>query len=667
MAEWLELLLFAAVLITSAVMLLIGRKPEKAMTRKQKRMLWRIFAASALLLVLEMFVDEALTSLGSAGRWLRLALYVGDYLIIGYDILRKAGKGIRNGQVFDENFLMALATLGALALAIYENGAYTEVIAVMLFYQVGEWFQGYAVGRSRRSIAQLMDIRPDYANIEENGELVQVDPEEVEIGTVIAIQPGERVPLDGVIIEGSSALDTAALTGESIPREVMAGDDIISGCINLSGLLRVRTTKEFGESTVSRILDLVENASSRKSRSEDFISRFARVYTPAVCIAALLLAVLPPLFRIIALGVPAGWETWIYRALTFLVASCPCALVISIPLSFFAGIGGASRAGVLVKGSNYLETLSQVRTVVFDKTGTLTRGVFEVSGIHHNELEDEKLLEYAALVESSSTHPISRSLRNAYGREIDRSRVSNVREISGNGVIARVDEVEVAAGNGRLMESLGVEYIPCHSVGTIIHMAIDGEYAGHIVISDVIKPGAPEAIAELRACGVRETVMLTGDSEKVARHVAGELGLDSVYSELLPGDKVSKVEELLAAQPPKSKLAFVGDGINDAPVLGRADIGIAMGAMGSDAAIEAADIVLMDDDPRKIAKAIRISRKCLGIVHANIVFAIGIKLAVLLLVAIGRSSMWLAVFADVGVMILAVLNAIRCLFVDRTA
>ena len=575
-------------------------------------------------------------------------------------------QAIQNRQVFDENFLMAVATAGAIALALYErSGDYTEAIAVMLFYQIGEWFQSYAVGRSRRNISELMDIRPDYANVEQDGKLEQVDPDEVSIGTVIVVQPGEKVPIDGTVVEGASTLNTAALTGESLPREVREGDEIISGCVNMTGLLKIRTTREFGESTVSKILDLVENASSRKSRSEDFISRFARVYTPAVCFAALALAILVPLARTLLLGLPAGWSVWVYRALTFLVASCPCALVISIPLSFFAGIGGASNAGVLVKGSNYLETLSQTKTVVFDKTGTLTQGVFEVNGIHHHEMENEKLVEYAALAESASSHPISKSLQRAYGREIDRSRVTDVQEISGSGVIAKVDGVEVAAGNDKLMDRLGVPYIPCHSVGTIIHMAVGGKYAGHIVISDVVKPHAREAVQALRSAGVHRTVMLTGDAKPVADQVAQSLGIDQVYAELLPAGKVEKVEELLLDNSERGKLAFVGDGINDAPVLSRADIGIAMGAMGSDAAIEAADVVLMDDDPAKIAKAIRISRKCLRIVYENIVFAIGIKLACLVLVALGFANMWLAIFADVGVMILAVLNAIRALFVKK--
>ncbi len=627
------------------------------MNRKQKKMLARILISAALLIAL---------NFAPVTGWARFACYMVPYLVIGYDILIKAGKGIAHRQVTDENFLMAVATVGAIALALYEgSGDYTEAIAVMLFYQIGEWFQSYAVGKSRRNISELMDIRPDYANIEKDGKLERVDPDEVEAGSIIVVQPGEKVPIDGVIVEGESALNTAALTGESLPRDVRAGDEIVSGCINMSGVLRIRTTKEFGESTVSKILDLVENASSRKSRSEAFISRFARVYTPAVCISALALAVVPPLVRILGLGLPGGWETWIYRALTFLVASCPCALVISIPLSFFAGIGGASNAGVLVKGSNYLETLSQARIVVFDKTGTLTKGVFEVNGIHHSPYDENTLIEYAALAESASSHPISKSLRAAYGREIDRSRVSGIKEISGEGVSAVVDGHSVAAGNGKLMDRLGVNYIECHSVGTIIHMAIDGEYAGHIVISDVEKPTAREAVAELKKCGVRETVMLTGDVERVAESVARDLGIDRAYSGLMPGDKVEKVEELMRSRDPKAKLAFVGDGINDAPVLSRADIGIAMGAMGSDAAIEAADVVLMDDDPMKISKAIKISRKCLRIVYENIVFAIGVKLACLVLVAFGAANMWLAIFADVGVMILAVLNAIRALFVKK--
>ena len=620
---------------------------------------------SILLLGLQALCAEAFDRLGAAGRWVRLAVYLVDYLIIGYDILKKAFKGICNRQVFDENFLMAVATLGALALAVYENGDYLEVIAVMLFYQVGEWFQSYAVGRSRRNISDLMDIRPDYANVERDGKLEKVDPDEVEVGSIIIVQPGEKVPIDGVIVEGTSTLNTAALTGESLPRDAKTGDEVISGCINMTGVLKIQTSKAFGESTASKILDLVENASSRKSKSEDFISRFARIYTPVVCYAALALVILPPLVQMVGMGLAPAWETWIYRALTFLVASCPCALVISIPLSFFAGIGGASRAGVLVKGSNYLETLSQVKTLVFDKTGTLTQGVFEVNGIHHSEISDEKLVEYAALAESASSHPISKSLQRAYGKEIDRSRVREIQEISGNGIIAKVDSVEVAAGNDKLMDRLGIAYISCHSVGTIIHMAINGKYAGHIVIADIVKPHSKEAIRQLKAAGVRKTVMLTGDAKKVADQVAASLGLDEVYSELLPADKVEKVEALLHAKPEREKLAFVGDGINDAPVLCRADIGIAMGAMGSDAAIEAADVVLMDDDPLQICKAIKISRKCLGIVYQNIVLSITVKLACLILVAIGVANMWLAVFADVGVMILAILNAIRALRVQN--
>lgn len=626
------------------------------MTKKQKKMLIRIAAASALL------IGFHFLPFGGAARFV---LYLIPYLVIGYDILIKAFKGIRNRQPFDESLLMAIATIGAMAIAVYEDGDYTEAIAVMLFYQIGEWFQSYAVGKSRRNISDLMDIRPDYANIETGGKLEQIDPDEVEIGSVIVVQPGEKVPIDGVIIEGGSALNTSALTGESLPRDAREGDEIISGCINMTGVLKIRTTKEFGESTVSRILDLVENASSRKSKSEDFITKFARIYTPAVVYSAIALAVIPPLVRMFGMGVPAAWGTWIYRALTFLVISCPCALVISIPLSFFAGIGGASNAGVLVKGSNYLETLSQTKYVVFDKTGTLTQGVFEVNAVHHNKLEQEQLLEYAALAESASSHPISKSLQRAFGRELDRSRVTEIQEISGNGVTARVDGIPVAAGNTKLMKKLGVEWIDCHHAGTIIHMAVNGEYAGHIVISDIEKPHAKEAVQALKAAGVERTVMLTGDSEKVARRVAEDLGIDEVYAELLPGAKVSKVEELLKQKPEKGRLAFVGDGINDAPVLSRADIGIAMGAMGSDAAIEAADIVLMDDDPMKISKAIRISRKCLRIVYENIWFAIGIKLICLVLGAVGIANMWLAIFADVGVMIIAVLNAIRALFVKR--
>ena len=626
------------------------------MNKKQKKMLARILIAAALLIGFHFLPFTG---------YVRFVFYLIPYLVIGYDILIKAFKGIKNRQPFDESLLMAVATIGAIAIALYGDGDYTEAIAVMLFYQIGEWFQSYAVGKSRRNISDLMDIRPDYANIEQDGKLEQVDPDEVEIGSVIVVQPGEKVPIDGIVMEGSSTLNTSALTGESLPRDAKEGDEIISGCINMTGVLKIRTTKEFGESTVSKILDLVENASSRKSRSEEFITKFARIYTPAVVYSAIALAVLPPLVRILGMGVSADWGTWIYRALTFLVISCPCALVISIPLSFFAGIGGASNAGVLVKGSNYLETLSRTKYVVFDKTGTLTQGVFEVNEVHHNEMDREKLLEYAALAESASSHPISRSLQRAYGKEIDRSRVTDIREISGNGVTARVDGIEVAAGNSKLMDRLGVKWTDCHQAGTIIHMAVDGRYAGHIVISDIEKPHAKEAVRALRAAGVEKTVMLTGDSWKVAEHVAADLGIDEVHAELLPGDKVAKVEELLEKKPEKGKLAFVGDGINDAPVLSRADIGIAMGAMGSDAAIEAADIVLMDDDPLKIAKAIRISRKCLRIVYENIWFAIGIKLICLVLGAAGIANMWLAIFADVGVMIIAVLNAIRALFVKK--
>ena len=622
------------------------------MTKKQKRMLSRILITAVML--------AALYFLPVMG-WLRLALYLAAYLVIGYDILKKAGQGILNGRVFDENFLMAVATVGAFALAIYEkSGDYNEAIAVMLFYQIGELFQSYAVGKSRKNISALMDIRPDYANVERDGQLVQVDPDEVAVGTVIVVQPGEKVPIDGVVVEGSSTLNTSALTGESLPRDAREGDEIISGCINMTGLLKIRTTKAFGESTVSKILELVENSSSRKSRSEDFIAKFARVYTPAVCYSALALAVLPPVIRLIG-GMDGQWEQWVYRALTFLVTSCPCALVVSIPLSFFAGIGGASREGVLVKGSNYLETLSQVKTVVFDKTGTLTKGVFEVTAVHHSDMDESKLLEYAALAECASSHPISRSLQKAYGKAIDRSRVTDIQEISGHGVTACVDGHTVAAGNSKLMTQLNIPYHDCHSVGTIIHMAVDGQYAGHIVISDVVKPHAREALAQLHKAGVNRTVMLTGDAKKVAEAVAAELGVDEVHSELLPGDKVAQVEALLAQQKGRDKLAFVGDGINDAPVLGRADIGIAMGAMGSDAAIEAADIVLMDDDPAKISKAIKISRKCIGIVKQNIAFSLAVKFGCLALVALGAANMWAAIFADVGVMVLAVLNAIRAL------
>ncbi len=626
------------------------------MTKKQKKMLLRILSTAVLLAALHFLPVEG---------WLRLGAYLLTYLVIGYDILRKAGRGILNGQVFDENFLMAVATVGAFALAIYErSGDYNEAIAVMLFYQIGELFQSYAVGKSRRNISALMDIRPDYANVERDGQLVQVNPDEVAIGTVIVVQPGEKVPIDGVVTEGSSTLNTAALTGESLPRDAKEGDEVISGCINMTGVLKIRTTKAFGESTVSKILELVESSSSRKSRSEDFIAKFARIYTPVVCYSALALAVVPPLIRL-AGGMDGQWEQWVYRALTFLVTSCPCALVVSIPLSFFAGIGGASHEGILIKGSNYLETLSQVRTVVFDKTGTLTKGVFEVTAVHHSDMDEKKLLEYAALAECASSHPISKSLQRAYGRPIDRSRVTDIQESSGHGVTAVVDGHTVAAGNGKLMERLGVAYHDCHSVGTIIHMAVDGQYAGHIVISDVVKPNAKAAIDALHRAGVEKTVMLTGDGKKVADAVAAELGVDEVHSELLPADKVAQVEALLLRQRGKAKLAFVGDGINDAPVLGRADIGIAMGAMGSDAAIEAADIVLMDDEPLQIAKAIRISRKCIGIVYQNIVFALAVKFACLVLVAVGAADMWAAIFADVGVMVLAVLNAIRALRVKK--
>ncbi|MCC8049091.1 MAG: cadmium-translocating P-type ATPase [Clostridiales bacterium] len=621
------------------------------MNKKQKKMLTRILAAAALMILFSCLPIDG---------YLRFGLFMIPYLVIGYDILKKAGKGIRNRQVFDENFLMAVATLGAILL-----GDYSEGVAVMLFYQIGELFQSYAVGKSRRNISDLMDIRPDYANIECDGNLEKVDPDEVEIGSTIVVQPGEKVPIDGIVIDGRTALNTSALTGESLPREVAEGDEVISGCINMTGLIRIRTTKEFGESTVSKILELVENSSSRKSRSENFISKFARYYTPAVCYGALVLAILPPLVRMLFMGLSPEWGEWIYRALTFLVISCPCALVISIPLSFFAGIGGASNAGVLVKGSNYLETLSQTKIVVFDKTGTMTKGVFEVSGVHHSSMDQEKLLEYAALAESASSHPISKSLQRAYGKALDRSRVSDIEEIGGNGVTAHVDGKSVAVGNAKLMNRLGVDYKECHHVGTVVHIAIDGEYAGHILISDIVKPTAAEAIQSLKKAGVSKTVMLTGDAKRVAEQVASDLGIDEVYSELLPADKVTKVEELLAKKSEKEKLAFVGDGINDAPVLSRADIGIAMGAMGSDAAIEAADVVLMDDDPLKVAKAIRISRKCLRIVYQNIYFAIGVKAVCLVLGALGIANMWMAIFADVGVMILAVLNAIRALFVKK--
>ena len=664
-----SILLMVVIIMAASLLIFVGSRKD-GMTKKQRVMMIRILLSAGILLALQFISAEMFdTACGylfpSAGRWLRFACYLINYLIIGYDILRKAIKGIKNRQVFDESFLMAVATIGAMALAIYENGEYLEAIAVMLFYQIGEWFQGYAVGKSRRNISNLMDIRPDYANVERNGKLEQIDPDEVGIGSVIVVQPGEKVPIDGIIVCGASSLNTSALTGESLPREAKVGDEVISGCISMTGVLKIQTTKEFGESTVSKILDLVENASSRKSKSEDFISKFAKIYTPAVCYAALALAFLPPVVRMLFMGLSADWGVWIYRALTFLVISCPCALVISIPLSFFAGIGGASKEGVLVKGSNYLEILSQTKYVVFDKTGTMTKGVFEVNGIHHSTIGNEKLLEYAAFAESASSHPISKSLQRAYGREIDRTRVSDIQEISGNGVTAKVDGMEVAAGNDKLMKHLNIPYQDCHQTGTIIHMAINGKYAGHIVISDIIKPHSKAAIAELKKAGVDKTVMLTGDAKKVANQVAASLGIDEVYSELLPADKVEKVEELLRVKPGKAKLAFVGDGINDAPVLSRADIGIAMGAMGSDAAIEAADIVLMDDDPIKIAKAIKISRKCLRIVYQNITMALVVKFACLALGAVGIANMYLAIFADVGVMILAVLNAIRCLFVKK--
>ena len=626
------------------------------MSKKQKIMLWRILISIAMLIAL---------GFSPVQGYLKFILYMVVYLIIGYDILLKALKGIKNRQMFDESFLMTVATVGAIALGLYKSGDYTEAVAVMLFYQIGEWFQGYAVGKSRRNISELMDIRPDYANLEQNGKITKVDPDEVGIGSVIVINPGEKVPIDGILVQGSSSLNTAALTGESLPRDVSVGDEIVSGSINLTGVIRIQTTKDFGESTVSKILDLVENASSRKSNSEDFISKFARVYTPIVCIAALILAIVPPLVRMTALNLEPMFDDWIYRALTFLVISCPCALVISIPLSFFAGIGGSSREGILIKGSNYMETLSKTKYVVFDKTGTLTQGVFEVNGVHHSKLEPKKVIELAAVAECSSSHPISKSLQNAYGKFIDRKRVGNITELSGKGIIAEVDGHNVAVGNAKLMDHVGVVAIPCHQVGTIVHVAIDNEYAGHIIISDIIKPHAKEAVSELKRAGVEKTVMLTGDAKAVANQVASTLGIDEVYSELLPEGKVQKVEDLISRKPEKAKLAFVGDGINDAPVLSRADIGIAMGAMGSDAAIEAADVVLMDDDPSKIAKAIKISRKCLSIVYQNIVFAIGIKVACLILGAVGIANMWFAIFADVGVMILAVLNAIRALFVKK--
>lgn len=633
-----------------------GEERKMIMKKKQKKMLIRIIISAVMLVALN-FIPVT--------GWLRMLLYMIAYLIIGYDILLKAGKGILNGRVFDENFLMAIATVGAIALALYEkSGDYNEAIAVMLFYQIGELFQSYAVGKSRKNISALMDIRPDYANIERDGVLEKVDPDEVGIGSIIVVQPGEKVPIDGFIIEGTSSLNTSALTGESLPREAGTGDEIISGCINMTGVLKIQTTKEFGESTVSKILELVEESSSRKSKSENFISKFAKVYTPAVCIAALLLAVLPPIVSLL-MGRSAGWDNWIYRALIFLVISCPCALVISIPLSFFAGIGGASKEGILIKGSNYMETLSKTKVVVFDKTGTLTQGVFAVSGIHHSQMDDTKLLEYAALAECASSHPISKSLQKAYGKEIDRNRVTNIEEISGHGLTAIVDGTAVAVGNTKLMEQLGIPYENCHSVGTVIHIAVDHAYAGHIVISDIEKPNAKEAIAALKKAGVEKTVMLTGDAKRVAEKVASELGVNEVHSELLPADKVTEVEKLLKTKAPKAKLAFVGDGINDAPVLSRADIGIAMGAMGSDAAIEAADVVLMDDDPMKIAKGIKISRKCLSIVYQNIIFALVIKFACLGLGALGIANMWFAIFADVGVMVIAVLNAIRALRVHN--
>lgn len=663
-------ILLCAVILISASLLFFADRRNREMTKKQRKMMIRILISSLILLCLQSIPTEAFSNIDgylfpSAGRWIRLLCYFADYCIIGYDILQKAFGGIRNKRIFDENFLMAVATIGAMSLAIYENGEYLEAIAVMLFYQIGEWFQSYAVGKSRRNISSLMDIRPDYANIEKDGKLEQVDPDEVGTGSIIVVQPGEKIPIDGIIVEGSSILNTSALTGESLPKETKAGDEVISGCISMTGVLKIRTTREFGESTVSKILDLVENASSCKSKSENFISKFAKIYTPAVCYGALALALLPPVIRMLCLGLSAEWGVWIYRALTFLVISCPCALVISIPLSFFAGIGGASGEGILVKGSNYLELLSKTKIVVFDKTGTLTQGVFEVNGIHHNEIPDSQLIEYAALAESASPHPISKSLQRAYGKEIDRTRVCDIREISGGGVIAKVDGIEIAAGNDKLMKRLDISYIDCHQTGTIIHIAISGKYAGHIVISDIEKTNSREAVSSLKSSGIEKTIMLTGDAKKVADQTAASLGIDEVHAELLPGDKVSEVERLLDEKSEKDKLVFVGDGINDAPVLSRADIGIAMGAMGSDAAIEAADIVLMDDDPMKISKAIRISRKCLRIVYQNIVFALAVKFACLFLGAIGIANMYLAIFADVGVMILAVLNAIRCLFVKK--
>lgn len=670
MAQIIISALLVFVLLAAIVLLVTAGRREDGMTKKQKKNVVRIFISAALLLVLEQLTAESFTFLDqqlfpSAGRVVRFALYFLDYWIIGHDILAKAWRGIQNKRVFDENFLMAVATVGAMTLAIVENGDYLEAIAVMLFYQIGEWFQSYAVGRSRKNISNLMDIRPDYAHVEKDGVLETVDPDDVAVGSIIVVQPGEKIPIDGTIVEGKSSLNTAALTGESLPRDVEEGDAVISGCISMTGVLKIRTSREFGESTVSKILDLVENASSRKSKSEDFISQFARIYTPAVCYSALALALLPPLVRMFFMGLAPAWTVWLYRALTFLVISCPCALVISIPLSFFAGIGGASKEGILVKGSNYLELLSKTKIVVMDKTGTLTQGVFEVNALHHNTMEKSKLLELAALAESASSHPISKSLLRAYGKPVDRQRVTEIQEISGKGIIAKVDGISVAAGNSKLMESLNTPYHPCHMTGTIIHLALDGDYAGHIVISDRVKPHAKEAVQELKADGIQKTVMLTGDTQKVAQEVAADLGVDAVYSDLLPAGKVEKVEELLREKPVKTKLAFVGDGINDAPVLSIADIGIAMGAMGSDAAIEAADVVLMDDDPLKLSKAIRIAKKCLGIVYQNIALALVIKFACLGLGALGIANMYLAIFADVGVMVIAVLNAMRCLWVKN--
>lgn len=670
MAQIIISALLVFVLLAAIVLLVTAGRREDGMTKKQKKNVVRIFISAALLLVLEQLTAESFTFLDqqlfpSAGRVVRFALYFLDYWIIGHDILAKAWRGIQNKRVFDENFLMAVATIGAMTLAIVENGDYLEAIAVMLFYQIGEWFQSYAVGRSRKNISNLMDIRPDYAHVEKDGVLETVDPDDVAVGSIIVVQPGEKIPIDGTIVEGKSSLNTAALTGESLPRDVEEGDAVISGCISMTGVLKIRTSREFGESTVSKILDLVENASSRKSKSEDFISQFARIYTPAVCYSALALALLPPLVRMFFMGLAPAWTVWLYRALTFLVISCPCALVISIPLSFFAGIGGASKEGILVKGSNYLELLSKTKIVVMDKTGTLTQGVFEVNALHHNTMEKSKLLELAALAESASSHPISKSLLRAYGKPVDRQRVAEIQEISGKGIIAKVDGISVAAGNSKLMESLNTPYHPCHMTGTIIHLALDGDYAGHIVISDRVKPHAKEAVQALKADGIQKTVMLTGDTQKVAQEVAADLGVDAVYSDLLPAGKVEKVEELLREKPAKTKLAFVGDGINDAPVLSIADIGIAMGAMGSDAAIEAADVVLMDDDPLKLSKAIRIAKKCLGIVYQNIALALVIKFACLGLGALGIANMYLAIFADVGVMVIAVLNAMRCLWVKN--